>query len=138
MKLSLNQNHILSTFNIIIQLNYVKSSFYSEVLESLNFYKEISLWRRYYLFNLAPVFIWIFNVFHIIMTTQSAHREQYVLKFHLINLNHERIFILQNSNAEFSSIWGNTLTLGNQTIKIGVFTSRYYHLIQVVDCPLKK
>lgn len=54
MKLSLNQNHILSTFNIIIQLNYVKSSFYSEVLESLNFYKEISLWRRYYLFNLAP------------------------------------------------------------------------------------
>lgn len=72
------------------------------------------------------------------MTTQSAHREQYVLKFHLINLNLERIFILQNSNAEFSLIWGNTLTLGNQTIKIGVFTSRYYHLIEVVDCPLKK
>lgn len=56
MKLSLNQNHICSTFNIIIQLNYVKSSFYSEVLESLNFYKEMSLWRRYYVFNLAPGF----------------------------------------------------------------------------------
>lgn len=41
MKLSLNQNHILSTFNIIIQLNYAKSSFYSEVLESLNFIKKL-------------------------------------------------------------------------------------------------
>lgn len=58
-----------------------------------------------------------------IITIQSAHRERYALKFHLINLNHERTFILQNSNADFSLIWGNTLILGNQRIKINSFAS---------------
>lgn len=58
-----------------------------------------------------------------IITIQSAHREQYALKFHLINLNHESTFILQNSNADFSLISGNTLILGNQRIKINSFAS---------------